>query len=416
LSHVSGSAGLDSEKSMNLTFWAPFWAPANRKKFLVALGLVLVLVGAWALWYCLADPLPAWVVRWKVTHYLKKQAGSGDFKIEFPFPSKAEMAKAPAKKEAEPAASLRGSRTGKGFDMLAAEYLKRKTEAVILDREVSESEVELEGKKPQLEELKRQLAEAQAGSGATNLAELRSKVNALGKQVAALEKKTAARSGLQAEQTALEPIVRDLWEIQRLWAAEAKTAQSASPEALTPAVRRMLSEVSKKMGEATSYAAIYHCIGQELWVARRLFQSANPVHRRAGLDIALQASRHALDPAVNAWLAARICEGYLWPNLDVADTANRQSPLSLDGLLNECARLFRENDELPNVARNYQILLAKAESPQRADWARVQIAMAHEQSGNLKAALHYLRQVKSTNDFRWAVSRIPQMEKRLGSR
>lgn len=112
-------------------------------------------------------------------------------------------------------------------------------------------------------------------------------------------------------------------------------------------------------------------------------------------------------------MAARICQGYVWPNLDLADPKNRRSPFYVQTLVNDCAQVFRQNDEPDNVIRNYRILLTRTETPQTADWARVQLAMAYEQSGQLKDALHYLRQVQSTNDYQWALRRIPQIQQQL---
>jgi hypothetical protein len=65
------------------------------------------------------------------------------------------------------------------------------------------------------------------------------------------------------------------------------------------------------------------------------------------------------------------------------------------------------------VIRTYQLLLARADTPQRADNARFQMAMAAEQAGELKDALKYLRQIQLTNDFGWAMRRIPRIEQQL---
>ena len=59
----------------------------------------------------------------------------------------------------------------------------------------------------------------------------------------------------------------------------------------------------------------------------------------------------------------------------------------------------------------YRTMLAQAATPQRADWARLQIAQAYEQSGEFQQSIHWLKQIKSTNDFRWAIQRIPRLER-----
>ena len=44
---------------------------------------------------------------------------------------------------------------------------------------------------------------------------------------------------------------------------------------------------------------------------------------------------------------------------------------------------------------------------------REEAAMAYEQAGDPKQALRYLRAIKETNDFRWALRRAPRLEQQL---
>jgi tetratricopeptide (TPR) repeat protein len=160
---------------------------------------------------------------------------------------------------------------------------------------------------------------------------------------------------------------------------------------------------------------MYKLVGQELWVASRLLDSANPDYARAGLTLALSASKHALNEAQNSWVAARICDGYVLPHLELADDANRRSAFNRDNLLSECADIFRRNSEYAGVVRTYQMALASAGTPAKADSARAQISMAYEQAGDMKQALRYIREIKDTNDFRWVVRRAPRLEQQLKS-
>jgi len=106
----------------------------------------------------------------------------------------------------------------------------------------------------------------------------------------------------------------------------------------------------------------------------RLFKSANLRHRRVALEIARQARSDALDHAQDAWLAARICEGYLWPTGAAVETQDRRSRMHPERLLEECAAVFWQADETNNVLLNYQLCLAATDSPRQADWARAQLS------------------------------------------
>jgi tetratricopeptide (TPR) repeat protein len=234
-------------------------------------------------------------------------------------------------------------------------------------------------------------------------------------RVADLQKKSASREELQARETSLAPVVSDLWDIQRAWQAEAEASGAVSSAEFAKSRDQFAAELRQKFEKAGSYAAMYQLIGQELWVARQLLDSVNPEYIRAGMTFALSASRHALSEAQNGWVAARICDGYLLPHLDMADDTNRRSRFNRDNLLTECADIFRRNEEFGGVVRTYQVALAAAGTPQKADTARAQISMAYEQAGDFKQALHYLREIKETNDFRWAMRRAPRLEQQLKS-
>ena len=75
--------------------------------------LVVILAAAAAFfftWRYLTHPPRPWLVRWKLDRYLRKEAHARTFKVDFPFPSKAEMAKSvQARTQAE---LTKGSRTG----------------------------------------------------------------------------------------------------------------------------------------------------------------------------------------------------------------------------------------------------------------------------------------------------------------
>lgn len=284
----------------------------NRKRGTFLLGLGLVLLGLLAGWFYVTHPPKAWVVRWRVNRYLKQHAIPSGFKVDFPFPSKADLARATAASAAKADAPAKGLRTGKDFDTLRVEYLTQKLAAVTLEREVVESEAELRQKKPELAALASQLAAAQTSENVTNLNALRSSLNALRKRVSALEKKAAARSDWRAREAALEPVVEDLWDFQRRWARAERATGISENQDLAKAVRRLVEDLKLKTDGATSYAAIYAAIGQELWVAQRLLSSSSDDFRRTGLTWSWKrVVRPVKRPSIPGWqrASARVTSG-----------------------------------------------------------------------------------------------------------
>jgi hypothetical protein len=125
------------------------------------------------------------------------------------------------------------------------------------------------------------------------------------------------------------------------------------------------------------------------------------------LNLARQAGRDALNQTENGWLASSIYQAYVLANLGLAE--NR---VASDALVAEAADIFRRSDNMGGVVGMYQTLLAQATTPQRADWARVQIGQAYEQAADYGNALVWYKQVKATNDFRGVLQRIPWLERR----
>ncbi|MEY2410244.1 MAG: hypothetical protein QOF48_2914 [Verrucomicrobiota bacterium] len=389
----------------------PVSVPRRRTLWLVG-GVLLLAAGGFATWKLIVAQSPAWLSRWRVQHYLKGQAHDSHFAVEeFKFPSKADMAKVPPR--AAPGAGLsKGSRTGKEFEALREEYFTLKTSALVLERGLARHQAGLKEATAELDATLKQVSEARA-AGAANVSLLESNAATVKIRVEEMARKGVSPADLEARETALAPIVSDLWDFQR-HEMEQYTADGSAGAAEFSKVRdQFMAEWGRKYEKTGSYAGMYKLIGQELWVARRLLDSVNPEFVRSGMALALNASQHALNDAQNGWVAARICEGYVLPHLDAADDTNRRSQFNRDNLLNECANIFRRNEEYPGVIRTYKFALAAAGTPQKADSARAQISMAYEQAGDLKQALHYIREIKDTNDFRWVVRRAQRIEQQL---
>ncbi len=388
---------------------SPASLQVTRKSLIVIAGLLLAAGGLWALWNRVMYPNRPWKARWDVMRYLKKNGNTSSFRVDFPFPSKAAMAKGPG---STGQALQKGKRTGKDFETLAREYLELRGSLLPLEYDIPQAEQELKTLRPRLEQFAAQ--QAQGARGAVTNAGGRSQTpRNLQRRVEMLERTVAARAQLEPKQAALAPLLSDLWDFQRSWEAEVMASDVSDTNSVAGGQAALMAQARRRLQEAKSYAAIYKVIGQELWVADRLLDSKNPQHRRAGVSLALDATRSAIRDAENGWVASRIIAGFLWPNLDLAVDVNRRSQFNLDVLLEECANILRQADDFEGLVRNYQMMLAHAGTPQRRDQAHAQMAMAYEQSGYFEEAIAALRQIKATNDFRWALNRIPRIERQM---
>jgi hypothetical protein len=374
----------------------------SRRSLIAIATLVFTTVACIAAWRYLTHPPRPWLVRWKLDRYLKKEAHTGNFKVDFAFPPKSEMAKP---KTAPAEAPLKvGSRTGKTFDALREEYLSQKTAAVTLERMVVRNETQLKESMAQLDALSKQSA---ADTNASNAEALRARI-------ATLQQAPSRRPEFREKEQALAPIEDDLWEFQRSFAQDAAASQTPGNAALAKTRAAFSDESERKVASAPSYDGMYKAIGQELFVAKGLLASGNPEHRRQGVLTALSASRHASAYAMNGAVAARICEGYVLPNLDLANDTNRRSTFNEENLLRQCADIFERNYEFNNVVRTYQIFLDGVKNADRADWARFQIGQAYEQANKPQLAIQTYRQILNTNNYRNVFSRtVPRLEKQL---
>ena len=328
--------------------------------------------------YNFGEPAQPWVVKWRVYHYLHAHGAHHSPKLDFKFPTKAEMSRVPADAVAREALHLSvGPLTKKDFDVIKAQYITLQLEVLAQQDRVAQIQ-----------------AKAAPGDTTTSNA------------VAQFQK------SLEEKQTALEPLLSDLWAFQRAWEKERLTDEETGTDALNASWRNLSSELRARMSEAGSYDTMYEAINEELLVADRLLPSANPDHRRIALRIIRQAVNDSLSQAENGWLAARICEAYVLPHLSLAErSGGRNNPMSFDAILTECAGVFNQNDEPQNVVRAYEkMLVPPIVNVASADRARQQIAQAYQQAGEYKLAVKFLKQIQATNDYRWLLRQIPRIE------
>ncbi len=170
--------------------------------------------------------------------------------------------------------------------------------------------------------------------------------------------------------------------------------------------------MTKKINEATSYAAQYQVIGQQLWVSDRLLGMDSVEKNIMGVKIAYDAAYHANDYAMNYWLASKIIEVYLYPNIPLV----KQNPPDkdfLDNMFNFCTRVFQNADDTNNLISAYQLQINNTTNETRANYARYYLSTIYEQNGDLEKALYYLKQITNQTNFDYAIRRIPVLQAKL---
>ncbi|MCX7872211.1 MAG: hypothetical protein N2487_02880 [Verrucomicrobiae bacterium] len=171
-------------------------------------------------------------------------------------------------------------------------------------------------------------------------------------------------------------------------------------------------DAAQRISTASSYAAIYHVIGEELWVAERLFKRTEAEKRIEGVKIAFDAMKHALDPAQNYWLAGRIAEAYLFPNIGLLKGTDSDRQV-LEQIFSYSVNAFQNNEEDNNVINTYELHLANTGDEKRANTIRYYLSLQFEQKGELENAVYYLKQITDQTNFAYAVNRIPTLQARI---
>jgi hypothetical protein len=118
--------------------------------------------------------------------------------------------------------------------------------------------------------------------------------------------------------------------------------------------------------------------------------------------------------SVDVWLAARICEAYFWPTLEVADASPDTRERALD-LLETARRVFFDTYETNNVLTNYNLLMANAPNARAADTFRVQLADWLEEKGSLQHAAEILNEIRDAEVLASAQDRITRVRERAAA-
>ena len=176
-----------------------------------------------------------------------------------------------------------------------------------------------------------------------------------------------------------------------------------------PPENKINGQFRSQINAAMDYKTMYRMIGEHLWLVDQLLEDAEPKRHAAGVEVAAEVGRVALSDACSPWLAARVCEGYLWPQMEFAES-NRMR-LDPDVLMGVAESSFREAGETNNLIYNYELLISKAPQSSRADKARVRLAALLQQRGDLATALKYYKEVRNPSSR--LKQRISILEARL---
>jgi hypothetical protein len=175
-----------------------------------------------------------------------------------------------------------------------------------------------------------------------------------------------------------------------------RLARQMAQRILGPKQSELTREFRERINAAPDYRTMYRLIGEQLWIVDQLFTNREARRIETGLLLATDTSRVALRDAVNPWLAARIGEGYLWPQVDFAASGG-PGRMSVEMVLDAADEAFREAGETNNIIRNGKLLISKAGASPQAEKARVRVAKLLEEQGKYAEALSYLRGARNTN-------------------
>ncbi len=178
--------------------------------------------------------------------------------------------------------------------------------------------------------------------------------------------------------------------------------------------RVLTREFHNALAEAADYRTIYGLIGDQLASAEKLLATSDAPQKEAGLLVVLDANRAAQQDASDAWLSARICEAYLWPYVELADSS-KNGKLSAQNILDLADRAFRQAGETNNLIRNYRLLIRTTPTSRRADAARLRLARLLEDQQDFKAALQCLCEIQDTNNPALQ-QRVAMLKQRLQAR
>lgn len=160
------------------------------------------------------------------------------------------------------------------------------------------------------------------------------------------------------------------------------------------------------------YKTVYRSIGDHLAIAEHLLNEEQERQHINGMRLAAELCDVAIEIAVDPWLAARICDAYIMPNLDKIEEKPKNGP-SRDQFMQIAGKIYRAAEETKRQVELGKAYLAQAAPGQRADQARWRLARTLEQNGEKKEALKYYREITHASLTNEVARRIATLETSL---
>jgi chromosome segregation ATPase len=434
-----------------------FNQPATLRSALVVLvGLLLLGVGLWGTWRILGRSGPATYssrqAKAAVGHYLKKKTGKAAFQPDYDLQARQTLAdlQTNALRLRQQMAELQTNSSALNREMAALrrELATAQDEPRALRRQIANLEQDVTAWQKRLAARQEDFTLAQSNAwqrsrgtealastsappvlsaaasnrlaalqasltaAETNLDAARRMVAEKSAALAGLQEKVATReAALAAKQQALAPLQATLQARQNELAALQKEL-NAKERQVSSQFSDFSRQTRRAAAEATSYKTLYELIGRHLALAEKLLAARQFESNRTALTLAREAVEIATDPTEDPWLAARICQAYLWPNLEMADPPGRP-PENAEALLQTCQAAFVRAGETNHVIQNYRLALQHAATERRRDLARYYLAFTLEQTGELHEAAQLYRQVQDSNLVAQAARRLTVVERKL---
>jgi len=140
---------------------------------------------------------------------------------------------------------------------------------------------------------------------------------------------------------------------------------------------------------------LYRIVARDFATAAMLRRQATPSSRRACLEIGCEVVARLGPLLHDEWLAARFCDAFVVPNLDLADVVAWQR-MSKRQLLPEMAATYREANEYDNSVASWKLLHQWASSVNDQDWkdrSLILIGEDYERLGDYESAMNCFNQI-----------------------
>ncbi len=160
------------------------------------------------------------------------------------------------------------------------------------------------------------------------------------------------------------------------------------------------------------YKTVYRNIGEDLIIADQLINGTIERDQILGMKMITDLCDVAIDVAVDPWLAARISDGYLIPNLDKIEEKPKNGP-GREVFMIRARKIYKEAEETDRLIALGKSYLAQNPPVDRADRIRWSLGRELEQKGETKEALKYFREISHSSLTNEANKRITSLEQKV---